>query len=333
MKVAIHHNPGSFSDRWIAYCKENCIPYKLVNAYDTDIIQQIEDCDAFMWHHRHDRYSDLLFAKQMLFSLQEAGKKVFPDYNTCWHFDDKVGQKYLLESLKIPMVPSYVFYDKSKAKEWLEGTTFPKVFKLRGGAGSSNVILVKNKRKGKRLVSKAFGRGFKINKISLFTDELKRYRNGHSTIRKLVLRLGNIFISTTSQKMFHRERGYVYFQEFVPNNDSDTRVIVIGDKAYAIKRRVRKNDFRASGSGEIEYDHSHIDLRCISTSFKAAAKLNTQCIAFDYVHYDEEPLIVEISYGFSTYSYDACDGYWDSSLQWHKEKFNPQFWMIENLIK
>jgi hypothetical protein len=38
MKIAIHHKSGSFSERWIEYCKEKDIPYMLVNCYDTDII-------------------------------------------------------------------------------------------------------------------------------------------------------------------------------------------------------------------------------------------------------------------------------------------------------
>lgn len=100
MKIAFHHRPGSFSDRWIEYCKDNQIAYKLVNAYDSDIIQQVADCDAFMWHHSHVDYRDTLFAKQLLYSLQLSGKKVFPDFMTGWHFDDKVGQKYLLKPLR-----------------------------------------------------------------------------------------------------------------------------------------------------------------------------------------------------------------------------------------
>lgn len=92
MKIAIHHSPHSFSERWIEYCKEKNIPYKIVNAYDSDIVKKVEDCDAFMWHHHHANYKDTLFAKQLLYSLQTAGKKVFPDFHTGWHFDDKVGQ-------------------------------------------------------------------------------------------------------------------------------------------------------------------------------------------------------------------------------------------------
>ena len=81
VKIAIHHSPGSFSERWIAYCEEKHIPYKIVNAYDSDIIKQVTDCTAFMWHHHHTNYKDALFAKQLLYSLQIAGKKVFPDFD------------------------------------------------------------------------------------------------------------------------------------------------------------------------------------------------------------------------------------------------------------
>lgn len=63
MRIAIHHHPGSFSDRWIGYCKEKGIDYKVVNAYDNDIVNQVPDCDAFMWHHHHADYRDVLFAK------------------------------------------------------------------------------------------------------------------------------------------------------------------------------------------------------------------------------------------------------------------------------
>ena len=104
MKIAIHHRIGSFSDAWIEYCRDNHIPYKVVDAYKYDIIDQLTDCDIFMWHHHHAIYKDRLFAKQLLCTLQIAGKKVFPDVNTGFTFDDKVAQKYLLEAVNVPLV-------------------------------------------------------------------------------------------------------------------------------------------------------------------------------------------------------------------------------------
>lgn len=58
-----------------------------------------------------------------------------------------------------------------------------------------------------------------------------------------------------------------------------------------------------------------------------------QSVAFDFV-FDENdnPLIVEMSYGFGTTGLNKAPGYWDSSLQWHDGKFNPQEWMVEDLV-
>src|SRR5690554_3906527 len=160
MKIAIHHRPGSFSDRWIAYCEIQNISFKIVNCYESNIIEQLTDCDALLWHHHHGNYKDVLAAKPILFSLESAGINVFPDFRTVWHFDDKVAQKYLLEAINAPLVPSYVFYDKQEALQWANTTSYPKVFKLKGGAGSANVKLVKTYKEAKRLINKAFGKGF-----------------------------------------------------------------------------------------------------------------------------------------------------------------------------
>ena len=131
-------------------------------------------------------------------------------------------------------------------------------------------------------------------------------------------------------KTMGKEVNYIYFQEFMPNNSGDTRIIVIGDKAFAIKRMNRENDFRASGSGHILYERSDIDERCVSLSFAYNEKLKTQCVAFDYV-YDREnkPRVVEISFGFANKGYDKCTGYWDKDLRWYPGSFDPYGWMVE----
>ncbi len=141
MKIAIHHRKGSFSDRWIQYCEIHNIVYKLVDCYSNKIIEDLKGCDGLIWHWNQNDYKAALSARQITKSIESMGLKIFPDTNTSWHFDDKVGQKYLLEAINAPMVESHVFYTKKEAMEWLSSTSFPKVFKLRGGAGSVNVKL------------------------------------------------------------------------------------------------------------------------------------------------------------------------------------------------
>lgn len=334
MMVAIHERQGSFSDRWIKYCEEKKIPFKIVNAFDSDIISQLKHCKVLMWHHHHAEFMDVLTAKRILFALEQAGVKVFPNFNTGWHFDDKVAQKYLLEAIVAPLVPSYVFYNKFDAIRWAKITSYPKVFKLKGGAGSTNVKLVKNQLEALKLIEKAFKGGFsQFNRIDNLKETWRKIKQGNNSSTNIIKSIGrSVFLSDYAKRQSN-ELGYIYFQDFIPNNDSDIRVIVIGDKAFALKRMTRENDFRASGSGKIDFNHNQIDIETIKISFDTIKKMNAQCIAFDFV-FDQmkKPLIVEISYGFAMKSYDKCEGYWSKDLVFHAGAFNPQEWMVDNVV-
>lgn len=334
MKIGIHKIKGSFSDRWIAYCDRNNIFWKPVDCYQSDIIQQLSDCDALMWPFSQNSPKAWLFAKQLIYSVEAAGKKVFPDFDTIWHFDDKLGQKYLLEAIGAPLVPTWAFYSKQEALLWAGKYDFPKVFKLRGGAGSQNVKLVETKFQAIKLIQKAFSYGFAAYDPSGSLKERWRlYRLGKTDFQDLLKGIARFFIAPPYARVRGRERGYIYFQEFIPDNDFDIRVVVVGDKAFAIKRMVRKGDFRASGSGNILYDKGLINEETVRLSFEMSAKLKTQCVALDFVYKDLKPLVVEISYGFSSAGYDPCTGYWDNEMCWHEGKFDPYGWMVEDLIR
>ena len=332
--IAIHHSKGSFSDRWITYCKANEIAYKIVDCYQSDIMHQLNDCDALMWHINHQNSKDVLFAKQLLYSVNAAGKRVFPDYNTAWHFDDKVGQKYLLEAIGAPLVPTWIMYNKKDALVWAEKNSFPKVFKLRGGAGSANVRLAKTKSEAVQLIEKAFGRGFsQYDSLGNLKERIRKYKLGKTDIFDVVKGFVRIIYPTKYTMVAGRERGYVYFQEFIPENNYDIRVIVIGDKAFAIKRMVRDDDFRASGSGNIRYEKVNFEDTTIKLSFILSLNLKSQCVAFDYVYQDKQPYLVEISFGFVKEVYDSCVGYWDNEMNWYEGLFDPYGWMVDDLLQ
>ncbi|MEQ9100869.1 MAG: hypothetical protein RIF36_24370 [Imperialibacter sp.] len=336
MKLAIHQTNDSFSQRWMAYCQAKGIEHKTVDCYASDIVEQVSDCEALLWHHQQGSPRDILFAKQLLFALEQSGKTVFPDFNTNWHFDDKVGQKYLLEALGIPeFAPTWVFYEKAKALEWAGSTTFPKVFKLRGGAGSQNVSLVKNHAECRKLIHTAFGKGFSpYDAWGSLKERFRKYRMGKVSLFEVVKGFARLFVSPPYARVMGRERGYIYFQEFFPANDFDIRIIVIDQKAFALKRFVRKDDFRASGSGLFKYEREEFDERCIRLAFAYTDKLKAQCVAYDFVfNQKNDPVLIEINYGFAPSGYDACPGYWNRELKWHQGAFNPYGWMVELVIK
>jgi len=312
---------------------EKNIPYKLVNAYESNIIEQVADCDVFMWHFDSRIPSDTIMARQLLFALQMAGKKVFPDFNTCWHFNDKVGQKYLLESIGAPLVTSYVYYSKTDAFSAISNIRFPIVFKLRVGAGASNVWLISSKPQAQKIVRKLFGKGFnQYNYLADFKDGWENYKSHKLSFKGLLFKLLQFAFPPQQSKLLSIERGYFYFQEFIPENTFDVRLIIIGgEKAYGMKRIVRKNDFRASGSSDFVYDGMPADV--LSIGFQVAQRLGLQSVALDFIFENGSPLITEISCFFGTKGSAKCKGYWTPDFKWHEGGVNPYGWMISDLMK
>ena len=335
MLIAIHDNKIGFTPRWILYLHKLGVKVKLVNCYDSDIIKEISDCDALMWHHWQVKSEDILKAKRLLFAIEQSGLVVFPNFNTAWHFDDKIAQKYLLESMKLPLVPSYHFLERQDALNWASTTDFPKVFKLTRGAGSANVKLIRTRKEAVEVIYKSFSSGHSVfNRFGGIKERWRKYIEGNETLLGVFKSLYRIIRIPRYAKLIPRERYEVYFQDFIPNNKHDIRVVVIDDKAFAIKRLVRNNDFRASGSGKIFYEKQFFDEGLIEQSFNFANILKSQVVAFDFVFdLNQKPLIVEISYGYAIEGYELCVGYWYKTLIFHKGKFDSCEWMVDLVLK
>lgn len=336
MRIAIHENNAGWSERFIQYCRERGIDYDSVNCYCNDIIAQLKDFDVFIWHWSNFNYRNNHFTRQLLYSLDHIGVKIFPDPRTCWHYDDKIGQRYLLEAIKAPLIPTYIFYDKKDALDWTHHTSFPKVFKLSVGAGSANVMLVHTLGQAKSLIRKAFAGGFgsssKTSAIKQAIWELRRDRNAKAW-KYLLKSMGGALLNKQRLDLLPRQKGYVYFQDFIPGNSYDDRILVIGNRALNARRYVRTNDFRASGSGNNKFERELSNLGTIKLAFNISKALKAQSVAYDFLYdKDQNPLLIEISYAFPTHGFDDCPGYWDEELVWHEEPTIPQNYILDDLI-
>jgi glutathione synthase/RimK-type ligase-like ATP-grasp enzyme len=334
-QLAIHHRQDSYSERWIAYCDTHSIPYRIVNCFGSDIIKQLASFSGLLWNWNQADPREQLMARHVIRAAELMGLRIFPNTATCWHFDDKVAQKYLLEAIGAPFVPTYVFYDLKEALHWINNTSFPKVFKLRKGAGSSNVQLVHSQNEARSLAERAFSSGFAP--IPHYgQDALKRYRiaRRRGDILNAIRRIPQVLAKIRStNRLMGVEKGYIYFQDFIPNNKFDTRVTVIGDRAFAFTRNVRPNDFRASGSGDIVYDLDRIEHSCLKMAFETTRKIGSQSIAFDFVFTErQQPVILEISYSYNAQAVYSCAGHWDSTLNWHEGSMWPQDAILTDLL-
>src|SRR3972149_1538458 len=255
--IAIHDQAEGFSTRWFEYCRQHAIRHIVINCYDTHVIEQIRHVDALLWNWDHGTPQDLLIARQLIAVVSEMGITTFPNVTTSLHFEDTITQKYLLEAVEAPLAPSYVFVCRSDAIRWIEEATFPKVFKLRCGAGSGNVHLAKNRREAIRLCEKMFSKGMPSVSANYFCDFRRKVQQtkGWGHFLEKLKHMPSVLKRILYQRRYlPRQSNYLYFQDYLPNNTHDTRVTVIGNRAFAFIRMNRPGDFRASGSGSIVYD-------------------------------------------------------------------------------
>lgn len=342
MKVAIHQNKEIFNHSttwdkvWIDYCCEQDINYEIVDCFSDDIIEKLKDFDILLWHFSHFSLQEMGFARTILMSAKKMGLKVFPDYNTSWHFDDKIAQSYLLEAINIPIPKAWTFYTLKSSIEFFENDcVYPIVAKLKSGSGSNNVQMLENKDKAIKYAKKMFGKGLNPSPNLMFkTISNVRTSQSLKTFVARFRRIPDFIESLKNAKEFNNERGYVSLQEFIPNKGYDLKVVVVNNKLSFLARYVRKGDFRASGGGSISYEKELITTEVRKIAFKISDELNFQCMGYDFVidTRTNEPKIIEISYGFSHLAQMDLDGYWDKDDNWHDSSLNAPIEIIKGII-
>ncbi len=323
--------------RYYEILKFNDIKTSLVDASDKNYWEVLRSSSHYIHHYVH-RTSEMQVADAVLPVVDFVLKLPrFPNAKTSWHYDDKIKENYLLSSMNFPFAKSWIFYDLESALSWLENASFPLVYKLKAGAGSGNVLLLKTRKHAQRFVNKMF------NVSGVYSSHLPDTQS-HSYMRNLfgiynlrqniALWRGKIHYQDVSP-YWQRHRDYIYFQEFLPDNQFDTRITVIGNRAFAYRRFNRSNDFRASGSGLNDYDQSAIDPRCIDMALQISNIAGFQSMAYDFM-FDEsgDPKIGEISYTYiDSYIY-RCPGYYlGSSGEWVDESKWPQYWILADLLE
>jgi glutathione synthase/RimK-type ligase-like ATP-grasp enzyme len=225
----------------------------------------------------------------------------------------------------------------SAVEDWVEKIgTFPIVAKLKAGSGASNVVLIKTQQQLYRYAKRMFGRGYSGKPSAFF--KIKSNVSSSRTLDDFISRFKRapeFIFSRMYAASREREHGYVYLQEFIPNVDYDLKVVVIGDKLSFIGRSVRKDDFRASGGGDLFYNRDLMTEELIKTAFHAADALQSDCIGLDMISnpITFKPLILEISYGFSHTALLAANGHYDRNAVWHEEPLNAPRALLDMLIR
>jgi hypothetical protein len=297
----IRHDNGelqSYSARWLELAAARDIETRIVNARAQDIVEQLRGCDGFMWRFGYDALS-LMHARRLLPAIEHGMRMaVYPSARSVWHFEDKIAQRYLLEASGIPTARTWIWWSREEALEFCRSAEYPLVLKLATGYQSGNVRLLRNLDDARNALRRLFGPGV----VSLDDDR--------RTSRRL---LGGAFdgLRLLAGRPLPRgvQHGYVYLQEFLPDNEYDTRT-VIGNRAYGFRRLNRPGDFRASGSGRIRFEPTEIDPDFVRIAYRIARHLGMPSVAIDGLRRGAQPVVGEISYTFASWALRDCPGHW-----------------------
>lgn len=182
-----------------------------------------------------------------------------PEYEFLLAYENKGFQELKKRALGIGNLSGEYHYDIDSVEREL-----PYVFKTIDGAGSSGVHLVRSLADEKRVRRKYFNIPLK---------------------RKLIMKQRKRVLSRKQFSAYrYRHKGFKRYvaQNFVRGADHDYKILVFGERYFCLKRNVRKNDFRASGSGDFDFS-SRPPKALLSFASEIALRLDAPQLSLDIV--------------------------------------------------
>ncbi|MQX54384.1 ATP-grasp domain-containing protein [Alcanivorax sediminis] len=170
--------------------------------------------------------------------------KVVPSMDVLMAHENKGFQQIYREKMGFGGLEGTYFLHKDEGPK-----KYPFVFKTSNGAGSAGVELIKHEQDLKKVRGK-----FRVGLMRFLIN----------LARKIKLTPSEYAIYS------YRNKGKCLSvsQQFVPDLAGDYKVLVFANKYFVLRRGVRKNSFKASGSGMFEFPVSG-DLPCEVLSFAA----------------------------------------------------------------
>lgn len=248
--------------RWTKCCRfleNNSFPYGYYDLQASDWMERAGKFDVFIGILSSDPVQ-LQEMRTKYFILENyLGKICFPSYNDLFLYENKTLEFCIGKATGIPFPSTYIFNNECEALAAIEKLHFPLISKIDPGSGSIGVECINRKKQAAAIIKKSFS------------------RKGRAT-----------------HSLTIRQKDYVYFQEFIPNDGFDIRVIVVGNQVFGYFRRVLRGDFRASGMDLVE--KRELPKEALILARKINKVIKSPLIVVDMVHgLDGKYYVIEIS--------------------------------------
>lgn len=330
LKIAVCINENKWHLRFYNYLSSYAPHYGNIHCEFVDInhddwIEKISNYDLVFWKPNHMGVESASYFKEKVFFIETYLKKIIvPNFNSVWHFESKVAQKYIFDSLNIPTPKTVATFDYNDALAKLQEFKMPVVLKQSTGAGSTNVSLIHSRKKALTIINQIFCRQ---------AAEQIKLKKGRFWGRFSLINLS----SWLNRYQNKPNQPVAYWQEFIPGNSRDLRITVIGNRfAFGFWRQNRPNDFRASGSGRIDYS-TPIPTSAIRYCINISERLGFDSMAYDLLFENNGLKVVEMSYGYVDTAIYKAPGYYElkgEELDFIEGNYWPQeLWVKWGLMK
>jgi glutathione synthase/RimK-type ligase-like ATP-grasp enzyme len=218
-KVGVIQDPGQ-TPRWTKYSRfleTNDIPFGFYDLNSLRWLQKAGDFDVIVGVESSNPYHLEEIRRKYYLLEHHLNKRCYPSYKDLLLYEDKILETYLSQIYHFPFIKTHVYNSRDEALQAADLFNYPLISKVVPASGSIGVELIGSKRQCISLIKKSFS------------------KSGRKTHLPYAI-----------------QKNYVYFQDYVPNDGYDLRVIVIGNLVFGYYRKVLEGDFRASGMGVFE---------------------------------------------------------------------------------
>ncbi len=196
--------------------------------------------------------------------LPHIENKLIPGRRLVKAHENKGYQGLLAKDVGVSYVSQSYFIDEKPLSD-------KTVVKSLSGAGSAGVYLCSNEKE--QLVCLRSSKFLGMTIVSLIAYLKAKV--------KFIFGKGDYL----PEKMnFHKPRVRYVHQTFIPNLLFDYKILVFMNKCFVLRRGIRDNDFRASGSGKFEFIEPSSAL--LDFALSTRKKLNTPYVSLDVIEHD-----------------------------------------------
>ena len=207
--------------------------------------------------------------KGIVAALSARGIPSLPNAFESDLYDDKAAQ---MSVLKKWLPPTSLIQDSNEALKKVHEMRYPFMSKSKDGASSASVRFIQTPEQATQEIKAVFSRGI--------------------------------------QSVYNRrQKGYLIWQDFIPGNECDYRVIITGDRLFGLKRYIREDRPMASGSGNNEPIFSLDDPKAIlafQTAIEISSVIQTEWMAYDFVFDGDRCYVLEMSSAWMAGPYHLC---------------------------